>query len=305
MKFTSWLTVVFACLLAVSFPLQSSAQEAGILEEMRGRAYWKRDAHSKEIRLSSQRDKGRLLHAGERIRCDKGGRLLLQLYNRRMRIRCPSDWFPIPHVPPSLTNLARQALEEYGRTGGRDRGMSVIYSPSNRSKVKPATFELRWAIKKLSHAFTVAVKEINPRGQEILRLNVRDGTSGRFASDEARRALAQYRTMRGHGPLLLLILDGEREIDTVSFSLLSVQDEATLEQELAFWDKERKGLWRHLGRASAFIRQRMFIDAAEEYEAALAQAPESIDLLKRTIGAQRRAGNFAREEELVQRLSRP
>jgi hypothetical protein len=46
----------------------------------------------------------------------------------------------------------------------------------------------------------------------------------------------------------------------------------------------------------------MFAQAAAEYEAALARAPQSSELLMRTIVAQRKVGNSARELALTKRL---
>jgi hypothetical protein len=289
-------------LLALNSAARLYAQEVGILEGIRGHAYWKKDARSQAVRLDPQRDKGRLLRAGERIRCGRGGKLWLRLYNRRLSLRGPSLWFPIPYVPAGETDVRRQALEEYGRLGGRDRGPSSVYAPSNHSKVRPATFEIRWVPKAELPAFTLVIREVSPSGREIFRQEIADGASGQLISEVVRQTLTRYRTERGHGPLLLIRLRSRLEIDSVKFFLLSAQDEQTLRQELTFWDKESDGLWRYLGRARTFILHEMFTEAAAEYEAALAQAPKSIDLLKRTIQAHKRTGNFAREEALAQRM---
>jgi hypothetical protein len=46
----------------------------------------------------------------------------------------------------------------------------------------------------------------------------------------------------------------------------------------------------------------MYAEVSKEYEDALVQAPESIDLLSKTIYAHRDTGKTAREEELTRRL---
>jgi hypothetical protein len=48
----------------------------------------------------------------------------------------------------------------------------------------------------------------------------------------------------------------------------------------------------------------MFTEAAEEYEAALKYAPDSTDLLRRTIAAHQRTGNTPREKELSAHLAK-
>jgi hypothetical protein len=63
-------------------------------------------------------------------------------------------------------------------------------------------------------------------------------------------------------------------------------------------------MWRHLGIARAFTVHQMFTEAAEEYEAALKYAPDSTDLLRRTIAAHQRTGNTPREKELSAHLAK-
>lgn len=290
--------VAFAC------PHESRAQEAGILERLGGNVYWRKDAHSAVVRLHPRRDIGRLLYAGERVRCGQGGRLRFRVYGRGVRIKGPSGWFPIPHQPTGREDLRRKALEEYGSTGGRDRGGSRFYSPAPASKVRPSTFEIRWVPRLApADASTLVLREESRWGRELWRQEIKGTASGRLVSDTARQALAGYRAGQKHGPLLLILSDSaNREVNSVKFYLLSAREERSLRRELAFWGREPEGLWRRLGRASTFIRHSMYAEAADEYEAALAHAPESVHVLKRAIQAHRETGNTEREEALTRRL---
>jgi len=285
-------------------PLASFAQEAGIIAQIRGDAYWKKDARSEPIKLHPKRDKGRLLWAGERLRCSPRSELWLQLYKRAFRVPCTSSWFPIPYVQADKSDPARQVLVTYGTRGGGERGESSIYSPSNGASVNPATFEVRWIPKPGQPVLSLLIREVSPSGREIFRQDVVDGMSGHISSKTVRRALAEYRDERGHGPLLIILRGDRREIASVRFFLLSAIDQEALTHELRSWNKKPEGIWRHLGIAQAFTRREMFTEAAEEYEAALKHAPDGIDLLRKTIAAHKRTGNTAREKELSARLAK-
>lgn len=295
---------VFAAAFMLTVPFVAVAQEAGIIEEVRGNAYWKKDASSTRVKLHPRRDKGRLLRAGERVRCDPQSELRLRLYERALNVPCGPTWFPIPYVQADKNHPARLALVEYGRRGGGERGNPSIYSPANRASVNPATFEIRW-ITNLGPVKSLLIKEASPTGREIFHQNVIDGMSGHISSEDARQALLKYREERGHGPLLIILSDSRRrDLAGVRFFLISKTAERDLNQELRSWKKEPEGMWRHLGIARALTVHQMFTEAAEEYEAALKYAPDSIDLLRRTIAAHQRTGNTPREQELSAHLAK-
>jgi len=302
MKIAGSISVLFVVgFIVLTTPFQLYGQEAGIIEQIHGSAYWKEDLRSRAIRLDPQRDKGRLLRAGERLRCDRGAELRLRLYGRIVRW-ISSSWFPIPYTSPDNTNLRSQVILTYGSRGGGDRGATSIYSPSSLGRVRPGTFEIRWIPKPGLRVVSLLIREASPSGHEILRQNIAARISGHVRSETARQALLKYRTERGHGPLLLVLLGEREEIDRTTFFLVSARDEESLDQELRVWDQEPEGLWRHLARAHSFVVHEMFTEAADEYEAALRHAPAGTDLLRRTITAHQRTGNVAREKQLYKRL---
>jgi hypothetical protein len=304
MKTTALTCWVFAAAFILAFAFVAVAQEAGIIEEVRGNAYWKKDARSARVKLHSRRDKGRLLRAGERVRCDPKSELRLRLYERDLSVPCSPTWFPIPYVQADKNHPARLVLIEYGRRGGGERGDASIYSPANRASVNPATFEIRW-ITNLGPVKSLLIKEASPSGRDIFHQNVVDGMSGHISSEGARQALVKYREERGHGPLLIILSDSRRrDLAGVRFFLITERTERDLDQELRSWKNEPEGMWRHLGMAHAFAVRQMFTEAAEEYEAALRYAPDSTGLLRRTIAAHQQTGNSPREKELRIHLAR-
>ena len=132
MKTTAWTCWLFAAGFMLTAPFVVVSQEAGIIEEVRGNAYWKKDARSTRVKLHPRRDKGRLLRAAERVRCDPQSELRLRLYERALTVPCSTTWFPIPYVQADKNHPARLALVEYGSRGGGERAAGLLQG-SNRT----------------------------------------------------------------------------------------------------------------------------------------------------------------------------
>jgi len=284
-------------------PAYASAQEgsSGIVEEIRGIVTFRQKPGAATVRLNSNIDLAKRLYHGQQVRCQSHGELRLLLNGKPKRITGPSSWFTIP---PRAFNLAvpiQRALDEYGRISGRDRGeQTSIFSPSAHSVVIPDRFAIRWVpdIAKCILSFSI----YEPDGVKVWSKDDVDGTTGLLESEESKKALKKYRTESGQGPLTLRLTDSCANNLSVTFSLISMESEASLKEELKFWDDQNGPLLTHLGRASVYERYRMFPQAADEYEAGLKNAPESRDLLIRTILAHRNTGNQVRELELSKRL---
>jgi hypothetical protein len=273
----------------------------GFVEEVRGPVFFRQNANAKTVRLDPKADVARRLYPGEQVRCDRRAILRLRLGGKIKNIDAGTGWFTIPRATRSSANPLQRALDEYGRTGGRERGEPLqVFSPSAHSVVMPELFVIRWIPGTAKCIVSLAIREAE--GKEIWRQNDIGGSAGSLDSAAARQALTKYRAEVGQGPLLLRLADSCANESLVPFSLLSAKSEAALKEELAFWDKESGRLMPHLGRAYVFDRYKIFPEAAGEYEAALKAAPESRELLIKTIMAHRSTGNFARAEELGRRM---
>lgn len=285
-------------------PAEVTAQEggAGLIEQIRGTVFWRKNAAERADRLDRRSDKGRRLYPGEQVRCAQGGRLKVWLGRRLRQIPC-AEWFTIPPPASSQSEMFKRLIDDYGRVGDVDRGEpSKVFAPSDHSTVMPKSFVVRWVPGTAPCPLSLTIKTV---GNHLLwRQDGVEGSTEALQSATVRRRLARYRRLAGLGPLTLTLdvpCRGETEAQ-ITFSLLSVGNERLLEQELAFWDREPGLLVRHLGRASAFNRYRMYPQVADEYEAALRAAPDSRDLLTRAVRVHRRTGNFNRAEELAKRL---
>lgn len=304
------LTAFAVTVIALASPCEAIAQEggAGIVEEIRGAVFWRPSQGAKEERLDPRADAARRLYPGEQVRCARGSSLRLWLGLGRRTVY-PSAWFTIPRAATSRSNPARRMLDDYGRVGGLDRGeQSKILSPSENSMAAPGQFSIRWMPSAAGCTLALTIRDVG--GKLLWRREDVDGASGFLTDDGAVRvfddgpgpALVRYRAETGRGPLTLQLDDSCGGETRVSFLLLSVKSEQSLERELSSWGKETGTLLQHLGRASVYSRYGVFPQAADEYESALRAAPDSRHLLIRTIKAQRRTGNFLRARELERRL---
>lgn len=297
--------------LALAFPSRVLSQGkpiAGFIEEVRGGAYLKKGEQKEK--LDRKRDLRRALHPGEVVWTDPGGYLRLKLCSSLADKECkPKEItstaeFRIVARPPAQTENERrhqEAAQEYGRSGGRPMGvLSPFFSPSPEGAVRPSTLVLRWVPSRELSSFSVTIQD--PTHKRLWGGKIANGVSGYLDSNELKQILARYRDEHEKGLLILEVEDKNRIGSQSRFSLLSVQDEKSLEQELGEWDQENDALMRHLGRAHAFFVRDMFTEVAEEFELALSETPDSRDVLLRTIQAHRDTGNTAREENLKHRL---
>lgn len=288
---------------AAARAVAAQGRDAGIVERINGRVSWRSADGSRVETLRAGADTARRLHVNESVRAAHGGLVVLILCDGRRELRAADGWF---RVPESAQCRAGEPLAEYGGPGGRDRGPSDIYSPANNAAIRPETLTLRWKPSPELRSFTARL--VRSAGmedeKEVWSRRVADGGTGVLVSAEARRALARERDASRRTTVTLFIEPASPPKRSVTFALLSLEEWRGLPPKLASWDAERSPLMRRLGRASVFASLNMFAEAAAEYEAALALAPRSRDLLVRTIQSECEAANEPRAEELRKRLPR-
>jgi len=273
---------------------------AAIVEKVSGTVLLKQSG--KQFTLNPRTDIARRLFAGDSVHCQARANLSLLVGGRATELDDKSGWFVIPNTSSAQADSRQRAIDAYGRIGGRKRGpapLSSLYSPADDTAITPDLFVIRWTLVKGGCVASFALEE--PNGNRLwMQTNV-DATLGVLKSDSARQALINFRSKSRATLLLLKLVNSCGESAVISFDLLSVAEEQSLKAELNQWDSEADKLLTHLGRASAFSDRRMFFQAAEEYEAALATAPDSHDLIDSAIGAERKAGNLTRAKELEER----
>lgn len=275
------------------FPQQESTP-SGYIDSFRGSAYLQKKG-AEERPLKPKRDQRLYLHPGDKVRCDRGSLLRICIYGSA-GAKChevpPSVSYPIPFVSSGKV---------YGIRAGRERaGTSAVFSPSDRSTIRPATLVIRWIPRTALRSFSLKIQDT--ANNLLWQQRVIDGKTGFLISASLRRTLVKYRDEARTGHLTLKVLDQEGVETRITFSLITRPDEQELDHDLAALDKEPEIFMRHLGRIETYTSRGMVVEVAEEYEAALAETPESTDVLIDTILANRRTGNLARREELLRRL---
>jgi hypothetical protein len=297
--------ILAACagaVIALAAPSQAAAQAggAGIVEEIRGAVFWRPNPGGRAERLDPRADAARRLYPGEQVRCARGASLRLSLGRRRRTLRPPA-WFTIPPAAASPSDPGRRMLDDYGRVGGLDRANpSKVFSPSDHSVAVPGQFIIRWVPSAAGCTLSLTIRDAG--GRLLWRREDVDAAAGSLADDDARRELVSYRERAGSGPLTLQADDACEGESIVSFLLLSVKSEQSLQRALSSWGEEAGTLLRHLGRASVYSHHGVFPQATEEYESALKAAPNSRHLLIRAVKAHRQTGNFRRAWELEKLL---
>jgi hypothetical protein len=196
-----------------------------------------------------------------------------------------------------------QALAGYGISGAT-RGIAAdsrILWPSENSVVLPQHFAIRWTpiAQKIELAILSEAKDVTLWGPATV-----DGETGGLQSDAIVSALAAYKEKSGGQSLVLTLTPtNSSNWEEVHFSLLPAKQEQYLNAQLNFWQSHTDGLALRLGRGYTYTRNRLFAEAAEEYDAALKTAPDSPHLLKQTIEANKMAGRTPRVKELQTRLA--
>lgn len=304
MKSVPLILMVCACaVLTLALPGRAAAQEpaAALVEKIEGTAFWRRNADERRERLDPKAHTARPLYPGEQVRCTRGSVLRLRMGPVTMRVPA-GVWFPIPRRDLSDTDPNTLMLNTVTDVMGVDRGNPLqLFSPADHSTTPPSPFVVRWAPTPRGCKFSLVITDVGRR--KVWRRDGVDGSAGFFSDRGAERALANFRATSGQGPLELHVYDSCGEEPYVTFFLLTAEKERALRRDLAFWARGAGPLIARLGRASVYVRYGMYSHAAEEYEAALRTAPDSLQLLSRTISANRRTGNLSRAAELKKRLA--
>ncbi len=101
--------------------------------------------------------------------------------------------------------------------------------------------------------------------------------------------------------LVLEVRASPLRVARAEFEILSTTQEHELDVQLEEWQRKDK-LLTHIGRAHVLLNYRLYSEAEQEWDAALAQEPRSPYLLSQALYAAQLAGNTSRAEELAARL---
>jgi hypothetical protein len=247
--------------------------------------------------LARPRDTHRPVATGDRLRCVNAGQIVVNQGPTRKIITKKDDWVQLR--PSPILNAIVQSSDLAGTRAGDEQ---PIYSPPSGGAARAGDFAIRWNPWPGVRNVTVSVWLKGSR-DKLCCDGTLDGTTGSLERPDLCEALAKLRDREPEDRKFVVNITGSPLNDFgVVFSLLSAVEEVQLENELAAWDG-RGELLRHLGRAHVFSNYKLFTEAAQESQAALALAPTSPYLLAESINAEDATENAVRVAELKRRLA--
>ncbi|HEY1677230.1 MAG TPA: hypothetical protein VGG04_05960 [Candidatus Sulfotelmatobacter sp.] len=242
------------------------------------------------IDLDRFRDGYRYLSAGETVRCK--GRGFLTVYvpsnpkdKRELKVgregyTAPTDSENVSRaVRAQQEQLERQtsaALQARSSPAGTRAAVGRVLDPTPDSVVWPKHFVIRWRRFAAPVRLSLSIhRDDSP--QLAWQADDVDGQAGQLDSAEARAALLNCR--RSTCRNLSLHWQSVNSSYDIPFVLLSETDEETLERELQNWAQLTDPVLAHIGRAYSLQLRKLYAEAAQEYQQALKQAPQSCQLL--------------------------
>lgn len=201
MKTVFWILTI-AVLLSPCIEARIQDEKAGRILEIRGDAYWMPAANTHPVKLNRNRDTGRTLYAGERLRCDRGGFLRLELYGKPLEISPSSEWTIIPHAVGDRRPIVPPGGRPQGvpSGGGQTGGTGSPSAPGGRhtggdrsqqadaSGREPASS----ADKSMSVDRSASGRSGNPEIYYILRGKITDAAVSAGAEQDLIIALLKY-----------------------------------------------------------------------------------------------------------------
>lgn len=268
-----------------------------------------------KVEKLTEKNFARSLQPNQKLRVNRKGQMRVILCDETTPNIQSGKWYPVsPTIICSspADSPKRRVIEDYFDIGARNRSVdSFILFPIESKEVidiiRPETVAFRWVpVEKTIVNLSVSVIGV---GNKLWEKKNISGADGSFTDDDLKRFLKDVREKHPDAKLQLQVQttsDTENNTNTTTFQILSEEKEKALQQELANL-KEKNELLLHLFRIEIYLRFKLFIEAADEYEEALKVSPESIELLKATADIEEQAGNLKRGKELknyIERLSK-
>ena len=306
-----WTACALLLLTQTAARAESSAEVVALVGKIEGTVHWKPASDKAAVQLDAKKDAMRPIHFGEWVKVSPGSGLhLMVAANGKPIVQAittpangTAEWRTFVHRPSADQLALMNVLKNNSGLGGRSRGNIQVYSPADGSAIRLSHLHVLWTPSPTVHKLTITILDGRLR-RKFWETAAVDGAAGRLDTAAAAEPLKGYR-----GALVLKVTplassagSEPEQLKYVRFMLLDPVSESSLEKELAQWDREI-GLIRHLGKIFAFNRLKLYNEAADEYEAALAETADSKPLLSAAIDAAARIGNTPLEVKLRGRFA--
>jgi hypothetical protein len=299
----SYVAALFITVGTAGAPFAAEDASAGVVRFLRGPVFLL-GSGDLDLPLIPGKDILRKLLDGQSLRCGKGGTATL-LLNGKERTVTSADGV-VRLVSDKMESARKEMLDNlnnFGRAAGGRGVVSMIWSPPDGGAIRAGHLTIKWNAPVDAGPLDIAL--LDESGERIWSVEGVDSRAGRLpAAQEAevQQALARHRDDTDAQNITLTAAGKQVRTET-RFSILPARTEERLELRLKQWDQdETDPLMRAIGRADALKKALLYTEATEEYEAALAFAPESDTLLQATLEAERKIGNLARVHEIRQKL---
>lgn len=255
------------------------------------------------------------LYVDDVLACDKDSYMLIELTSDSPKDSAkkrenadrgttsvePGETLKVPHVALARGDGLSPAVEALEAAAPSRADHADIFAPADDEYIRPRDFVVRFASDTGAALFSIVLND--RRGRPLWNDDGVHPESGAVIADGAREALARYRD-DGGGMVTMYLTATNGRRSQVDFDLLSRDEEKRLDTELAFCDANAREIMLPLCRIAAYERARSYNDVAAAYDAALALAPESEDLLDNALIAHQRVGNVKRVDALKAQLSK-
>jgi len=296
--------IVSACVLASAQAHGSdttqSGQTSAILISVDGPVYLAPSETAPATLLGPKTKLLRPLHAGEILRCGKGGSAVIRIGGVKKIIYCSDKPYRIP--PVALTEVEKQeleALELYGRIGGT-RGGDVVWSPAENSYVRPQSTTIAWK----AFPGQLSFQLVDGSGAVLWSASKVDALKGCLADkDKAAFRAALLAAQSEDQQVEVTLKASTSDHDRYSFRILSRKVASKLDAALAkIALDEPEPVLRHLAEANVLCTHEYYVDAGAEFDSAADEAPESTLVLADDLAIQEKIGNLDGATKLRDKL---
>ena len=179
-------------------------------------------------------------------------------------------------------------------------GRGNVSEPVADTFVRPSTFRVRWNPRAWSG--NLAVELLDHKGTRIWHADRVPASDGKISAEAARDALSKAQDGKYSRNGILVITERSGTEKRISFRILSSDDSASVDRDLAAVDTACKNAeWlRHAARAGILLKRGLIGEATDEAAHAAELAPAGAPVRATAVKLLEAAGESARAKQLAE-----